>query len=107
MYCIHKRDARDGLDTSDVPPIRRPSIGIISGRHGSLVVANGIFAGGTLSPAAAAAAATTNGKCHDNAGFVADTITTESNNGNNGLTPNAALSIVKEMPALHLERCKL
>lgn len=100
MYCIHKRDAREGLEVCDVPPMRKPSIGIISGRHGSLVVANGIFAGGTLTTTA-----TSNGKCHDNPGFVADTFV--ENSGNNALMPNAALSIVKELPALHLERCKL
>lgn len=98
MYGIHKREARDGLETSQVPPMRKPSIGLISsGRHGSLVVANGFLTGGTLN------STTSNGKCHDNAGFVSDT----DNSGNNGLMPNAALSMVKEIPALHLERCKL
>lgn len=106
MYCIHKRDARDGLaDTAELPAMRRPSMGIISGRHGSLVVANGIYAGGTLNTLPPPVG---NGKCHDNAGYVSDT----EHNGNNVLMPNAAISMMVNQEtspeaAPHLEQCKL
>lgn len=93
MYCLHKRDDRDNIGPNEVP-VRKPSIGMIGGRHGSLVVANGIYAGGTLNGT---------GKFHDNSAFVSDNNDCAAGGG----VPNAALTIVKEMPALHLEHCKL